>query len=182
KRVQSCGKEAINVEVRVVDENDNDVPAGAVGEVIGRGGNMMKGYWELPQATAETIRGGYVRTGDLATVDEEGYIYLVGRKKDIINSDGKTIFPGEVEDVIYRHPSVSQVAVIGVPDAKLGESVKAVVVLKGGMRAEEEEILSFCREHLAAHAVPRSVTFVDELPRNPSGKILKRELRDRHGK
>ncbi|MEW6614655.1 MAG: long-chain-fatty-acid--CoA ligase [Thermodesulfobacteriota bacterium] len=182
KRVQSCGREAINVEVRVVDENDNDVIPGEVGEVIVKGDNMMKGYWELPQATAETIRGGYVHTGDLATLDEEGYVYLVGRKKDIINSGGKTIYPGDVEEVIYRHPSVSQAAVIGVTNAKLGESVKAVVVLKERMKSDENEILEFCKQNLAVHAVPQSIEFVDELPRNPSGKILKRELRERYGK
>ena len=182
KRVQSCGKEAINVEVRVVDENDNDVIPGEVGEVIAKGDHMMKGYWELPQATAETIRGGYVYTGDLATLDEEGFIYLVGREKDIINSSGKTIYPGDVEEVIYRHPSVSQAAVIGVADAKLGESVKAVVVLKERMKETENEILEFCKQNLAAHAVPQSIEFVDELPRNPSGKILKRKLRERYGK
>ncbi|MBI4618949.1 MAG: long-chain-fatty-acid--CoA ligase [Desulfobacterales bacterium] len=182
KRVQSCGKEAINVEVRVVDENDNDVIPGEVGEVIAKGDNMMKGYWELPQATAETIRGGYVYTGDLATIDKEGYIYLVGRKKDIINSSGKTIYPGDIEDVLYRHYSVSQAAVIGVTDAKLGESVKAVVVLKEGMESTENEILDFCKQNIAAHAVPQSVEFVNELPRNPSGKILKRKLRERYGK
>jgi len=181
-RVQSCGREAINVEVRVVDENDNDVIPGEVGEVIVKGDNMMKGYWELPQATAETIRGGYVHTGDLATLDKEGYLYLVGRKKDIINSGGKTIYPGDVEEVIYRHPSVSQAAVIGAADAKLGESVKAVVVLKEGMKSTENEILDFCKQNLASHAVPQSIEFVNELPRNPSGKILKRELREKYGK
>ncbi|OIP31842.1 MAG: o-succinylbenzoate--CoA ligase [Deltaproteobacteria bacterium CG12_big_fil_rev_8_21_14_0_65_43_10] len=182
KRVQSCGKEGINLNVRVVDENDNDVIPGEVGEVIAKGDNMMKGYWEVPQATAETIRGGYVYTGDLATIDKEGYIYLVGREKDIINSSGKTIYPGDVEEVIYRHPSVSQAAVIGVTDAKLGESVKAVLVLKERMKATENEILDFCKQNLAAYAIPQSIEFVDELPRNPSGKILKRELRERYSK
>ncbi|MDY7031657.1 MAG: long-chain-fatty-acid--CoA ligase [Thermodesulfobacteriota bacterium] len=182
KRLQSCGKEALNVEVRVVDENDVDVSPGKVGEVIARGDNMMKGYWELPQATAETIRGGYVRTGDLATIDEEGYIFLVGRKKDIITASEKTIYPADVEEVLYRYPSVSQAAVIGVPDEKAGESVTAVVVLNDKAEATEEDIIKFCKENLASYAVPKSIEFVEELPRNPSGKILKRKLRDIYGK
>jgi len=182
KRIQSCGREGINSHVRVVDENDNDIAPGDVGEVIARGGNMMKGYWELPQATAETIRGGYVYTGDLGTIDKEDYIYLVGRKKDIINSGGETVYPGDIEDVLYRYPFVSQAAVIGVPDSKLGESVTAVVVLKDKAEATEQDIIKFCKENLASYAVPRSIEFLDELPRNPSGKILKRKLRDIYGK
>jgi len=171
KRIQSCGKEAVNVEVKVVDDNDNDMAPGEVGEVIARGSNVMKGYWELPQATAETIRGDYVRTGDLATLDEEGYIYLVGRKKDIIKSEENTVYPGDVEEVLYRHPSVSEAAVIGVPNVKLTESIKAVIVLREGMKATEEEIMGFCKQNLATYAIPQSIEFVDELPRNPSGKI-----------
>ena len=182
KRLQSCGREALNVEVRVVDENDDDVSPGNVGEVIAKGDNMMEGYWELPQATAETIRGGYVRTGDLATMDEEGYVFLVGRKKDVITSNDKTIYPADVEEVLYRHTSVSQAAVIGIPDQKAGESITAVVVLKCKAEATEEEIIMFCEENLAPYAVPKAIEFVDELPRNPSGKILKRELRDTYGK
>jgi long-chain acyl-CoA synthetase len=153
---------------------------GEVGEVISQGDNVMKGYWKLPEMTAETLRGGYLHTGDLATVDEEGYIYLTGRKKDIIVSGGHSVYPTEIEEVIYRHPSIAEAAVIGVPDKELGEAIKAIVVLKTGKRATAEEIIDFCRQNLTDYAVPKSVDFVPGLPRNPAGKILRRVLKEEH--
>jgi long-chain acyl-CoA synthetase len=179
KRLASCGREACNVEVRVVDEEGRNVKPGQVGEIIARGDNVMKGYWRIPQATEEALRGGYIHTGDMGTVDENGYIYLVGRKKDLIVSGGRNIYPVEVEEVIYQHPSVVEAAVIGVPDNKLGESIKAVVVVKEGENIAEVNIIEFCRQRLPDYARPKSVVFVDKLPRNPAGKILKRVLREK---
>lgn len=179
KRLASCGREACNVEVRVVDDEGRDVAPGQVGEVICRGDNMMKGYWGMPQATEEVLRGGYVHTGDMATVDEDGYLYLVGRKKDLIVSGGRNIYPAEVEEIIYQHPSIVEAAVIGVPDDKLGESIKAVVVAREGENITEGDIIDFCRQRLPDYAQLKSVTFVDKLPRNPSGKILRRILREK---
>jgi len=181
RRLASCGQEAPNVEVRVVDDEGRDVAPGEVGEVIGRGDNLMKGYWRMPQATEEALKGGYIHTGDLATVDEGGYLYLVGRKKDLILSGGKTIYPVEVEEVIYQYPGVVEVAVIGVPDEKLGESIRAVVVVRRGEKVAAEDILEFCRQRLPDYASPKSVAFVEKLPRNPAGKILRRTLREEYG-
>jgi len=179
RRLASCGQEAPNVELKVVNDDGREVPSGEVGEVIARGDNVMKGYWRMPQVTEEALKGGYFHTGDLAMVDEDGYIYLVGRKKDIINCAGKTIYPVEVEEVIYQYPGVIEAAVIGVPDEKLGEAVEAVVVIRQGEEATENDILDFCRQRLPDYASPGSVVFLEKLPRNPAGKILRRALRER---
>ena len=176
----SVGKGVVKGEVRVVNEEGGDVNPGEIGEIITRGDHVMKGYWKLPEVTMEAMRGGYYYTGDLATVDEEGYIYLTGRKKDVIVSGEKKIYPEEVEEVIYRHQSILEAAVIGVPDAELGESLKAIVVLREGKRATAEEIIKLCAQSLATYAVPGAVEFVNRLPRNPTGKVLKRELRERY--
>jgi len=180
RRLASVGREVPNMEVRVVNDEGRDVVAGEVGEVIGRGDNMMKGYWRMPLATEEALKDGYVHTGDLATIDEDGYIYLVGRKKDLIASRGQTIYAGEVEEVIYQHPSVAEAAVIGVPDETLGESVKAVVVLRKGERLTAEDIIQFCQQRLPDYAVPKSIAFIEALPRNPAGKVLRRVLREEY--
>ena len=180
KRLASCGKEPPNVETRVVNDEGKDVAPGEVGEVIGRGDNLMKGYWRMPQATEETLKDGYLHTGDLATMDEDGYLYLVGRKKDLIVSGGKTIYPAEVEEVIYQHPGVVEAAVIGVPDEKLGESLKAVVVVRKGAKVTADDILQFCRQRLPDYAHPKSVAFVEKLPRNPAGKVLRKALQEKH--
>ena len=185
RRLKSCGRRGkglLNAEVRVVDENDNDVLPGQIGEVIARGENIIKEYWKLPQASAEAFRGGYVYSGDMATVDEEGFIYLVGRKKDVISSGAESVYPTEVEEVLHRHPAILEATVIGIPDVELGEAVKAVVVLKEGQKATEEEIMGFCRQYLASYAIPGSVEFIDRLPRTASGKILKRELKEQYSK
>jgi acyl-CoA synthetase (AMP-forming)/AMP-acid ligase II len=178
KRLGSAGRQVLGSDVRVVDENGNDVKPGQIGEVIGRGHNVMKGYWKMPEATADTIRDGWLHTGDLATVDEAGYVYILDRIKDMIISGGENIYSREVEEILYMHPAVADAAVIGVPDENWGETVKAFVVLRDGEKANEEEIIDFTRKHLAGFKRPRSVQFIDSLPRNLSGKVLKKELRE----
>ncbi len=180
KRLASCGKEAPNVEVRIVNDEDRDVAPGEVGEIIARGDSLMKGYWRLPQATEEGLKDGYIHTGDLATMDEAGYLYLVGRKKDVIVSGGKNIYPVEVEEVIYQHPGIVEAAVIGVPDEKLGEALKAVVVIRKGEKVTADEILEFCQQRLPDYARPKSVVFVEKLPRNVAGKVLRKALQEKH--
>jgi len=180
KRLASCGRESPNVETRVVNDDGQDVAPGEVGEVIGRGDNMMKGYWRMPQATEEMLRDGYLHTGDLATVDEDGYIYLVGRKKDLITSGGRTIYPAEIEEVIYQHPDVIETAVIGVPDERLGESIKAVIMIRKEGKVTEAEIIKFCQQRLPEYAHPKSVAFVEQLPRNPAGKVLRKALQEKY--
>lgn len=182
RRLASCGREVFNVEARVVNERGIDIEPVEVGEIIVRGDNVMKGYWKLPEETAETIKDGWLHTGDMATVDAEGYIFIVDRKKDMIISGGENIYPREVEEVLYAHPSILEAAVIGVPDERWGEAVKAFVVLEEGQKVSEEEIIDFCKENLASYKKPKSVEFVDTLPRNPLGKVLKKDLRKRYWK
>ena len=179
-KLRSCGREIINMHARVVDDQGKDVAQGEVGEVIAKGRSMMAGYWNAPKATEETIRGGYLYTGDVATIDEEGYIFLMGRRKDVITSRDKILSPSEIEDIIYTHPSVQEAAVIGVPDDELGEAVKAVVVLKTGEELSSSDIISLCQEHLPPYAVPQSVDFAAGLPKSPVGKVLKHKLRDKY--
>src|SRR4030042_1018050 len=150
KRVSSAGKPCVNVEVKIVDENGKEVQTGEVGEVIVRGYHIMKGYWNLPEATAEVLRDGWVYTGDLGYFDSKGYIFLVDRKRDVIISGAFNIYPKEIEDVIVTHPKVKEVAVIGVPAERWGEAAKAVVVPKEGAKIEEQEIIDFCRDHQAS--------------------------------
>ena len=182
KRPGSCGKEVLNVEVRLVNEEGEDCAPGEVGEIQARGDNIMKGYWNMSEATAKTLEDGYLHTGDLATRDEEGYYYITGRKKDTITSGGKPVYSPEIENVLSLHPSVSEVAVIGVPDTELGEAVKAVVVLKVGEKAVEDEIIGWCEGKLDDYKVPKSVDIVDRLPKTPSGKVLKNILREKYSK
>lgn len=179
RRTQSIGRAMIHTEARVVDETGKDVACNdrEVGELLLRSDGMIKGYWNLPEETAKVLEGGWLHTGDLATMDEDRYIYIVDRKKDIIKSGGVQIWPREVEDVIYTHPAVLHCAVIGVPDEKWGETPKAVIALKKGAHVTEEEIIELCKQNLASFKKPTSVEFVDELPLTPSGKVLKRDLR-----
>jgi long-chain acyl-CoA synthetase len=177
RRPGSIGPVIEGVEVRLVDDHGKDVPAGAIGELVMRGFNLMKGYWDLPGATAEAIRDGWFHTGDLARVDEEGNYYIVDRKKDLIIRGGYNVYPREIEDVLYEHPAVLEAAVVGVADPALGEEVAAVVVLKDGATADAAEIQSFVKERLAAYKYPRVIQFTDALPVGPTGKILKREIR-----
>lgn len=182
ERLLSIGKELFECHVRVVDEEDNDVAPGELGELIARGPNIMMGYYNRPEATADTLRGGWLRTGDVATVDEDGYLYIVDRMKDIIISGGENIAPREVEEVLYSHPAIAECSVIGVPDEKWGERVHAVVVPKRGAAADTEALISHCRERLANYKCPRSMAFVDALPRDPVGKIQKKVLREEYAR
>jgi len=181
KRPGSAGKEMLNIEVKVVNENGSEAAPGEVGEIVARGDNIMMGYWKMPEETARVLRDGYLHTGDLASRDKDGYFYITGRKKDMIVSGGNTIYATEVEDAIYSHPSVSEVAVIGIPDEALGELVKAVVVLKKGQKTAEEEIIKLCRDKLDSYKVPKSVVFTDSLPKTPTAKILKNVLKEKYG-
>ena len=176
-RMLSCGKPHGKVELRIVDAAGNPLPAGKVGEIICRSSQNMKGYWNLPEETQKAIRGEWCYTGDAGYLDEEGYLYIQDRVKDMIISGGENIYPAEVESVLFGHPSVADVAVIGVPDDKWGEAVKAIVVKKPGREITAEEIIAYARERIAHYKTPKSVDFIEALPRNPSGKILKRELR-----
>ena len=179
-RLKSAGIPRTDVEVKVLDENDNEVPLGTVGEVVVKGEVVMKGYWKNPEATTGTLRHGWLHTGDLGKMDERGYVYLLDRSKDMVISGGENIYCREIEDVIVHHPAIYEVAVIGVPDDKWGEAVKAIVSLKLGMKASEQEIINFCKQNLASYKKPKSVDFIDELPKNPYGKILKKDLKERY--
>jgi long-chain acyl-CoA synthetase len=172
----SIGTPVDGVEMKVVDDEGNPVPQGEVGEIVVRGHNVMKGYWGRPDATAETIRDGWLHTGDMATIDEAGYFFIVDRKKDLIIRGGYNVYPREIEEVIYEHPSVREAAVIGVPHDEFGEEVGAAVVLKDGATATPGELRDFVKGQVAAYKYPRRVWFVDELPKGPTGKILKREI------
>ncbi len=182
RKVASVGRPLPFVEVRVVDDEDRDVPIGEVGEAVYQGPNIMKEYYKNPEATARAMRNGWFHSGDLVRQDEEGYIYVVDRKTDMIVSGGENIYPAEVEEVLYQHPKILEAAVIGVYDEQWGEAVKAVVVPKPGETLTEEEVIDFCKQHLASYKKPSSVDFIDALPRNPAMKVLKRVLRERYGK
>ncbi|MEW6667103.1 MAG: long-chain-fatty-acid--CoA ligase [Thermodesulfobacteriota bacterium] len=181
-RLASAGRPVLSYEVKIADKEGNDSPVGEVGEIAVRSECMTIGYWDLPQETAKTIRGGWLYTGDYGRMDEGGYVYIVDRKNDMIISGGKNIYPREIEEVLYRHPAVLEAAVVGVPDDHWGESVKALLVLRDGAKATEEEVVSFCKENLASYKKPRSVEFRKELPKSPTGKILKRFIRDEYWK
>jgi acyl-CoA synthetase (AMP-forming)/AMP-acid ligase II len=177
RKLMSVGKEAIGVEVRVVDESGREVLPNQVGEIVARGPNIFEGYFRDPASTAEVLRNGWLRTGDIASVDEEGYIYVVDRKRDILMVGGISVDPREIEEVIAEHPAVKEAAVIGRPDYILGEVPVAVVALKEGAHAGAPGLLSHCRENMAPFKVPRSVEFLPALPRNSQGKVLKVKLK-----
>jgi len=174
----SVGQVQTNVEIRIVDDNDNDVPRGEVGEGIYRGPTVLKEYWNNPEATAEAVRDGWFHSGDLIRMDEDGFVYVVDRKKDMIISGGENIYPAEIEEVLYTSPKILEVAVIGVPDPEWGESVKAFVVLKPGEKMSVHEVIEMSKANLASYKKPKFVEFVDQLPRNPAGKVLKTVLRE----
>jgi acyl-CoA synthetase (AMP-forming)/AMP-acid ligase II len=178
QRLGSVGREVTVACVRIMDEAGEMLPPGEIGEIVIRSEQNMKGYWNNPQATAEALRGGWLHTRDMGYMDEDGYVFLVDRKDDMIISGGFNVYPREVEDVLYMHPSVLEAAVFGVPDEKWGETVKAAVSLKKGAVLTEEEIIEHCRKHLAGYKKPKSVDFVTDLPKNANGKILRRELKE----
>jgi len=177
RRVDSIGKPLLNGQMRVVDENDNDVPPGQTGEIILKGENVMKGYWNNPELTARALRGGWLHTSDLGILDEDGYLYFEGRKDFVIKSGGFLVGPEEVEDVIWQLPAVAEVAVIGIHDEKWGQVVTAITCLKPGHSATEEEIKEHCRKHLASFQVPKTVIFTEKLPRDAAyDKVSRRTL------
>ncbi|RZQ64515.1 acyl-CoA synthetase [Amycolatopsis suaedae] len=178
-RPDSAGRAVLFVELRVVDANGEDVPPGEPGEVVYRSPQLCTGYWDKPEETEEAFRGGWFHSGDLVRVDEAGYLYVVDRIKDVINTGGVMVASREVEDALYTHPAVGEVAVVGLPDDRWIEAITAVVVRSG--EVEADELLAHARERLSSFKVPKAVHFADDLPRNASGKILKRELRDRLG-
>ena len=175
----SVGVPVYGTVVRVVDEQGCELPAGEVGELVTSGPQVVPGYWGRPEESERAIPGGALHTGDVGFMDADGWFYVVDRKKDQINAAGYKVWPREVEDVLYGHPAVREAAVVGVPDAYRGETVKAFVSLRPGEGVEAEELIAFCRERMAAYKYPRVVEFVDELPRTASGKVLRRALRDR---
>ncbi len=172
----SIGTPLEGVEMRVVDEDDNDLAQGEVGEIVIRGHNVMKGYWQRPDATAEAMRGGWFHSGDMARIDEDGYFHIVDRKKDLIIRGGYNVYPREVEEVLYEHPKIREAAVVGVPHDEWGEEIGAAVVLHEGEELAPGEVGAYVKERIAAYKYPRLVWFVDELPKGPTGKILKREI------
>ena len=177
----AAGRPAINVETAILDDNDVPVSAGTVGEIAHRGPHLMLGYLDDPARTAEAFRGGWFHSGDLGYYDEFGLLHVVDRKKDMIKTGGENVASREVEEVLYRHPLVQEVAVFGVPHPVWVEAVVAAVVARDGATLREDELLSHCRSHLAGYKTPKQVFFVEALPKNPSGKLLKRELRTRFG-
>jgi len=177
----SCGRAVLNVETRVVDDDMRDVKPGEVGEIVHRSPHLMLGYFHDDERTKAAFQGGWFHSGDLATIDEEGFITVVDRKKDMIKSGGENVASREVEEMIYRLSAVSEVAVIGVPHPKWVEAVAAVIVVKVGQSLTEQEVIDHCNQHMANFKAPKSVVFAESLPKNPSGKLLKRELRERYG-
>jgi long-chain acyl-CoA synthetase len=172
----SIGTPIRDVEIRLVDGEDHDVPQGEVGEIIIRGPNVMKGYWQRPEATAEAVRDGWFHTGDLARVDEEGFLFIVDRKKDLIIRGGYNVYPREIEEVLYEHPAVAEAAVIGLPHPALGEEVAAAVALKPGAAVTAAELRDYVKSQVAAYKYPRHVWLVDTLPKGATGKIQKRDI------
>jgi long-chain acyl-CoA synthetase len=164
--------------VRCVDDQERFVGPGEPGEIVIRGPNIMKGYYNRPEATEEVMRHGWFHTGDIGTLDEDGYLTIVDRKKDMIIRGGFNVYPRELEEVMLTHPAISLVAVVGVPDERLGEEVKAFVVLKSGATVTDQELIDWCRDQMAAYKYPRAIEFRAALPVSPTGKILKRELKN----
>jgi fatty-acyl-CoA synthase len=176
-KLGSAGRAGLNVETAVVDDLNQPVPPGTIGEIVHRSPHAMVGYWNDPEKTAETFRGGWFHSGDLGVLDEDGYLSVVDRKKDMIKTGGENVASREVEEAVYGHPDVAEVAVFGVPHPYWIEAVVAVVVPKSGASLDEDSVLAHCRTQLAGYKVPKAIVISDALPKNPSGKILKRELR-----
>ncbi len=182
KRLSSIGKPMSDVEMKIFDEEGHELPVGQVGEIVTRGPRIMTGYWKDQEKTEKIIdKDGWVHTGDMGYVDEDGYFFLAGRATDMIIRGGENIAPEEIENILHSHPKIDEAAVIGIPDEEWGEQPRAVIVLKKGETATPEEIMEYCRDKVASFKRPRSVIFVDELPRNPMGKVIKRVLRQQYG-
>jgi len=181
KRLASAGREAVGAEVKIVDADGTEVAAGEVGEILVRSRSVIKGYWEMPEEGAAVIRDGWFCTGDLGYLDEQRYLFVVDRRKDMVVSGGVNIYTKEIESVLYQHPAVAEAAVIGLPDEQWGEAVTAVVVRRPGVDISSDELIAHCKSALASYKKPQQVYFLDDLPKNPSGKILKRELREQLG-
>jgi acyl-CoA synthetase (AMP-forming)/AMP-acid ligase II len=179
-RLLSCGRALAGVEIRIVGPAGESLAPRQVGEIVCRTALVMKGYWNLPEETTRAFDGDWFRTGDAGYLDEAGFLYIYDRVKDMIVSGGENVYPAEVESALYGHPAIADVAVIGVPDERWGEAVKAIIVLKPDQPASEVEILAHARKRIAGYKLPKSIDFVDALPRTPSAKILKRELRERY--
>ena len=180
--VKSAGQPVLGVEVRVVDDQDRDVPVGQSGEVITRGPNVMQGYWKRPEISADVLRGGWMHTGDMGAFDAQGFLYILDRKKDMIKSGSENVYSPEVESVLCDHPAILEAAVIGVPDQKWGETIRAVVALRPGVSLTEHELIAWMRERMTAFKCPTSVAFADALPKGGTGKIQKSVLRERFGR
>jgi acyl-CoA synthetase (AMP-forming)/AMP-acid ligase II len=180
ERLLSCGRALNGIEIRIVGPAGERLSTRQVGEIVCRSASVMKGYWNLPEETAKAFDGDWFHTGDAGYLDEAGFLYIYDRVKDMIISGGENVYPAEVESALYGHPAIADVAVLGVPDERWGEAVKAIIVLKPDSRASEAEIIAYARERIAGYKLPKSIDFVDALPRTPSGKILKRELRERY--
>jgi acyl-CoA synthetase (AMP-forming)/AMP-acid ligase II len=179
-RLRSAGRAAPHAEVRIADAEDNEVPRGTVGEILVRGGHVMLGYWNRPEETEAALRGGWMHTGDGGYMDDEGYVYIVDRMKDMIVSGGENVYSAEVENAVSAHPSVAACAVIGVPDEEWGERVHAVIVCHPGATVTVEEIRDHAKQSIAGYKTPRTIELVDALPVSGAGKILKRELRKQY--
>jgi fatty-acyl-CoA synthase len=181
-KLRSCGHASADVELKIVAADGAEVPRGAVGEVVIRSPVVMKGYWNKPDATQAAIRDGWMRTGDAAYMDEDGYVFIYDRVKDMIVTGGENVYPAEVENALFGHPAIADAAVIGVPDDDWGEAVKAIVVLKSGAPRDAADIIAWARARIAHFKAPKSVDFVGSIPRNLTGKILRRELREPYWK
>jgi acyl-CoA synthetase (AMP-forming)/AMP-acid ligase II len=177
RKIKAVGKCLPTVEAKIVDDEGHDLPADGVGEIVLKGAKTFKGYWKKPEATRQTIVDGWLHTGDIGKIDDEGFIYILDRKKDMINRGGEKIYSLEVENVISGHPKVLEVAAVGVPDQFFGEAVKVAIVLRPGQTADDEEIKNFCSQYLADYKVPKYIEFLDALPRNPAGKVVKGDLK-----
>jgi long-chain acyl-CoA synthetase len=176
----SVGKPGVIVEAKVVDEDDNTLPAGEEGEICIRGKNVMMGYWKNPEMTAQALRGGWLHTGDVGMIDEEGYIFLLDRKADMIITGGENVYPKETEDALYTHPAVRECAVVAVPDQKWGERVHAAIVLKEGSNVSADDLIKHCRDRLAGYKCPKSIDFWPDLPKTSIGKIMRRDVKKRY--
>lgn len=176
----SAGRAMLGTQLKIVDDDDNEVGPNTIGEICGKGPQIMRGYWNLEEASAKALVGGWMHTGDAGRIDEEGFLYVEDRVKDMIISGGENVYPREVENCLFQHAAIADAAVIGIPSEKWGETIKAIIVLKEGQDVSEEDLIAHCRGKIAHYKCPTSVDTIDELPRNASGKVLKRELREKY--